>query len=80
MGRGEFFGEMALLYDTPRTATVTAVSEVSCVSLGREELKDLLGNKLQQILYRNSLRHAFQQNEILKSLSQEQTDAIISAM
>ena len=80
LGRGEFFGEMALLYDSPRTATVTAVSEVKCVSLGREELKHLLGNELQQIIYRNGQRVSIEQNEILKSLSHEQTEAIISAM
>ena len=80
LGRGEFFGEMALLYDSPRTATVTAVSEVKCVSLGREELKHLLGNELQQIIYRNGQRVSIEQNETLKSLNHEQTEAIISAM
>lgn len=38
MTRGEFFGEQALLYNMPRTATVTAVGSVKLLSLSREML------------------------------------------
>ncbi len=46
LGKGDFFGEMALLYECPRLATVAAIDDVKCVSLGRESLQLLLGSEL----------------------------------
>jgi CRP-like cAMP-binding protein len=37
LGRGDGFGDLALLYGTPRTATVTAVSELVLAGLARED-------------------------------------------
>ena len=36
MKEGEFFGEMGLVFSIPRTASVRAVSSVSCFSLSKE--------------------------------------------
>jgi hypothetical protein len=42
MSAGDYFGEIALLMDSPRTATVTALSPVSALKLGRGDFDRLL--------------------------------------
>jgi CRP-like cAMP-binding protein len=39
-GPGEFFGEIGLLRDVPRTATVTAVEDTDLVTVAREDFLD----------------------------------------
>jgi serine/threonine-protein kinase len=43
MGPGEVFGETAVLSDTPRTATVEAIDEVTVIVIDRAALEDGLG-------------------------------------
>jgi CRP-like cAMP-binding protein/Zn-dependent protease len=42
LGRGEAFGELALLYGHPRTATVTAATDLVLAGLGREDFLRLV--------------------------------------
>jgi len=42
-GPGEFFGEIALLRDVPRTATITAAAPVTALSIGRETFLGAIG-------------------------------------
>ncbi|SIN77464.1 putative ABC transport system ATP-binding protein [Singulisphaera sp. GP187] len=37
LGKGDFFGEMALLFDQPRSATVKAIGPVELYALGKED-------------------------------------------
>jgi putative peptide zinc metalloprotease protein len=46
MGPGEFFGEIALLRDTPRTATVVGLQAGTLWRLGRQDFHELLGKYL----------------------------------
>lgn len=41
-GPGEFFGEIALLLEQPRTATVRAVTDVTIEVIGRSDFTNLL--------------------------------------
>jgi CRP-like cAMP-binding protein len=42
LGTGDFFGEMALFDDEPRSATVTAIDEVEVLALQRERFHSLV--------------------------------------
>ena len=42
-GRGDFFGELALMTEAPRLATVVAQGKVKCVMLGRSAFQRLVG-------------------------------------
>ena len=42
LGSGDFFGEVALVKDTPRTATVTATSPVRALVVTRQNFKRLI--------------------------------------
>ena len=49
---GDYFGELALLKDEPRAASIKAKTNVKAVSLDRESFKRLIG-PLDEILKRN---------------------------
>jgi CRP-like cAMP-binding protein len=43
IGPGDFFGDQAILYNVVRTATVTALDDLTCFSLERGMVKNTLG-------------------------------------
>lgn len=43
LGPGDFFGELALLTNAPRSATVTALTPVQCLVLSRADFNRLMG-------------------------------------
>ncbi|HEY7295255.1 MAG TPA: cyclic nucleotide-binding domain-containing protein [Dehalococcoidia bacterium] len=51
LGPGDSFGEMALLNDLPRMATVRAVDNVSCLALLRLDLLDALRDQPEIAIY-----------------------------
>ncbi|KAI9277783.1 cyclic nucleotide-binding-like protein [Sporodiniella umbellata] len=52
-GRGSYFGELALLNDSPRAATVVARGRLKCATLNKKAFTRLLGS-VHEILKRNS--------------------------
>jgi cGMP-dependent protein kinase 1 len=80
MGMGEYFGEQALLYGTPRTATITSVGDAKCLVIGREDLTRALGSQLTQIIYRNSIRMALDKSKYFKNIPDSQAKSLINLM
>ena len=77
---GDYFGEQAVIYSTKRTATVTAITKVSVLSLGAEDLTLVFGSRLQDIIYRNSQRIAMERSTVFRYLTKAQVEACISLM
>ena len=71
MGPGDFFGEQAMLFSCSRTASITAVDVVKCLSLSRQKLGKIFGKSLLTIIYQNSLRMAIERSEKLSLLSKD---------
>lgn len=71
---GEFFGEMALLDDAPRSATATAETDTRAFCIGRDELLALLEQRPQLAL--NLIREFSQR---VRSLNRKYIDEILQA-
>ena len=77
LGKNEYFGEQALLHDNLRTATVTALEQISCLSISAEGLYTALGSHLQSIIHVNSQRMAIDENLILNRLTVSQINNLV---
>jgi len=75
---GQMFGEMALLYDVPRTATVIARCESQVWSLDRKTFNYCV--KGAHLAMRESLDQLISSVEILECLTAEERDRIIDAL
>jgi cGMP-dependent protein kinase 1 len=79
-GKGEYFGEQALIYNTPRTASCIAITQVKCLSVDRDSLVTALGEQLQVIIFKNSQSIAIERDSMLKKLALIQRDKLIADM
>ncbi|GJJ68813.1 cAMP-dependent protein kinase regulator [Entomortierella parvispora] len=78
LGPGQYFGELALLNDMPRAATVRAKGRLKCATLGKRAFVRLLGPVV-EIIKRNSdnyqtIEQQIQQQELLQQQQQQQQE------
>ncbi|KAG1705211.1 hypothetical protein DVH05_004143 [Phytophthora capsici] len=79
LGPGDYFGEMALLSDMPRNASIYAKGSVKCLSLGRQEFDSMLG-PLTDVLDRNSRIRILRTIPAFATKSQEALEYAISQL
>ncbi|CAG9330469.1 unnamed protein product [Blepharisma stoltei] len=80
LGKGDYFGELSELYDHSRSATITAVGDVKVVSISCQSLFEILGDSLQQIIYKNSIRIAIESSQVLSALKKSQIEKLLDYM
>ncbi|EDO05550.2 cGMP dependent protein kinase family protein [Babesia bovis T2Bo] len=76
--KGQYFGERAILYSEPRSATIKAIDYVICVSITRDILQSVLGN-LNNVLFRNIMMEGLQHSDVFKQFTGEQLCELIES-
>jgi cGMP-dependent protein kinase len=78
--KGDYFGERSLLYEEPRSATVSCVEACVCVSIGKSQLQDVfkVGN-LEHLLFQNVIRNSLKDSSVFKDFSAQQIDSLVDA-
>jgi cGMP-dependent protein kinase len=77
---GDYFGEQAVLYHSPRTATCIAVGDVQCLSINLYQLQSTLGTNIQNVMFRNTLSIILIQDPYLSKLLDSQIDSLINSI
>jgi len=77
--KGDYFGEQALLYHCKRTLSVVAHEKsAKCVAIGKETLEKILGDQLEDVLFRNVQKLAFDRSHTLRKLLRDQVEKLIA--
>lgn len=80
LGKGAFFGEIAVLYDMPRTATVRAQTSVIALSLSRDDLNDTLSKNDLDRMRVIARTQVFASMPLLSGLNGEQKAKVAEAL
>ena len=80
LGKGDAFGEQALYFNSTRTMSIRADTETICLALARDTLNQILGEKLQVIVFRNLQKWALEKSKYLSKLNSLQIEKIIQCM
>lgn len=75
----EYFGEMALMDNSPRNATVIAKGPVTCLALSRVMFVKLLG-PLKSLLQAQTCYHVLRSIDLFTALTESECDDLVAAM
>jgi len=75
LGPDDYFGERALMYKEPTSATAVALSDVTCMTLDRDNFEILLGPLLQLLSF-NLVMRAMQNVPLLNPLTKATLEAV----
>lgn len=79
LSAGESFGEQAL-YDVSakRLMSIQACGDVKVLALGREQLREILGDQVQMIIVQNLSRWAIQRHQTIQKFTKIQQERILN--
>lgn len=74
---GDYFGEMALMTDEPRSATITSISESTAFEIGRKEMSSILKDQpgLLEVLSRNLAARKLENDKSLREFAEDLEEA-----
>eukprot|EP01127_Copromyxa_protea_P022670 TRINITY_DN826_c0_g1_i1.p1 TRINITY_DN826_c0_g1~~TRINITY_DN826_c0_g1_i1.p1 ORF type:complete len:606 (+),score=159.16 TRINITY_DN826_c0_g1_i1:419-2236(+) len=77
LGPGGYFGEIVLLSNKPRQATVTTTTDVRCLSIGREHFNQVMG-PCEELLKRSMTNYKSYQELIEERSQKEKTSPVVT--
>jgi cGMP-dependent protein kinase len=78
---GDAFGESALIdYGAVRQNSIVAIGDTVLLAIGRDQLQNLLGDRIQNVVYRNVQRWAMEKNQIMQKLTRIQIEKVLDEM
>lgn len=76
---GEHFGEEALEDGCLRETTAVSQGKSMCLSIGRDVVKNVLGDKISNLLLYNTMKHAVEGSKVLSKLSRVEIEKLLQS-
>lgn len=76
---GEYFGEDALEDGNKRVSSAISKGKSICISIGRDAIKNILGDKISNILVYNVMKSALETSKILSKLSRVEMEKLLQS-
>eukprot|EP00744_Colponema_vietnamica_P000327 GILI01000578.1.p1 GENE.GILI01000578.1~~GILI01000578.1.p1 ORF type:complete len:896 (+),score=318.89 GILI01000578.1:250-2937(+) len=68
LGKCDFFGERAIVFNEPRSATIQALGTVRCLTLDRAGCNEYFKDELRQFIYKHMVKQSMQTHTYFRNL------------